>query len=458
MQRKDVRRIGMWMVFCLVAWTSYAQYTVTGGTGTPLLAVDDTRNDIQVYLVYGMNNVEISYSSSSATPHQWYRYRTKYLESEKVESVHNGSTSVIRNVEEGYGYYVEESDKMKKFVWIIDYSRYAFDVRSLWVPEIGDPCSSLSLEGQGSAPFMFYYTPNGMKTPLQRQCDVIYNTLEWSEESEIFSGKEVVKEMNIVPEGDSSFRLAAPNASSPLPAPLQDTEITLKGDYFARHFNVEKTIHTDEYTAVAIELHTDTLFVESEALNMSSTKEGYSAPATITFRAIANDPVASLYIWTIYKNEEGGEENPLLRFTESEVEYTFNDAGKYVARAEVSDRSGVCSDMFEYEIQISESYLDVPNVFSPGMTPGINDEFKVAYKSLVRFKASIFNRWGQELFHWTDPSKGWDGKKGGKYVPPGVYYYVIEAEGSDGLKYKKAGDINILRSKTIQTEIIEDTK
>ena len=38
-------------------------------------------------------------------------------------------------------------------------------------------------------------------------------------------------------------------------------------------------------------------------------------------------------------------------------------------------------------------------------------------------------------------------KKGGKYVAPGVYFYVIEAEGSDGKKYKKKGDINILRPK-----------
>ena len=43
-------------------------------------------------------------------------------------------------------------------------------------------------------------------------------------------------------------------------------------------------------------------------------------------------------------------------------------------------------------------------------------------------------------------SKGWDGKYKGKYVKPGVYYYVIEAKGADGKEYKKKGDINILRS------------
>ena len=49
----------------------------------------------------------------------------------------------------------------------------------------------------------------------------------------------------------------------------------------------------------------------------------------------------------------------------------------------------------------------------------------------------------------------WDGRKGEKLVAPGVYYYVIEAVGSDGRRYKRAGDVNILRSKQEQTETIE---
>ena len=37
--------------------------------------------------------------------------------------------------------------------------------------------------------------------------------------------------------------------------------------------------------------------------------------------------------------------------------------------------------------------------------------------------------------------------KNGKLVLPGVYFYVIEAEGSDGKRYNLKGDINILRGK-----------
>jgi gliding motility-associated-like protein len=129
------------------------------------------------------------------------------------------------------------------------------------------------------------------------------------------------------------------------------------------------------------------------------------------------------------------------------MDYTFTESGNYVITLEASDRSRRCVSRDSVSIAIGESFLHVPNAFTPGTSPGVNDVFKVAYKSLVSFKGWIVNRWGTELFQWSDPSQGWDGKVNGKYVPPGVYFYVIEAKGSDGKKYLEKGHINIIRSK-----------
>lgn len=79
----------------------------------------------------------------------------------------------------------------------------------------------------------------------------------------------------------------------------------------------------------------------------------------------------------------------------------------------------------------------------------MNDTWKVGYRSLVEFKCWIFDRNGHQLFYFDRPELGWDGKHHGKTVSPGVYYYVIEAKGADGKKYKKGGDINILRYRKI---------
>lgn len=446
MQRKLFRRLSAGFGLWLWAWAAWAQYSVTGGLGTPFVAADDTKNDLQVYMVYGTENVEIR-SLTAPAGARWYRYRRRALEAEPIPSREEGGASVVTDVEDGCGYFVEEPGKMKRYVWIIDYRRHAFDVQSLRALEGGDPCTKVQLEGKGNVSLLTYYTPIGNQVTLPRVGRLSYRTLGWSEESFSFFETDTVAEVVLAPlAGDAGrFRFS-------VAPPLADTPFTLKADAFAQHFEAEKTIHTDEYAAVAVALHADTALVASEAPNMDASSEGYSAPATVTFTARANEPVASLYIWSIYRDEEGGQENPLVRFTGQEVEYTFQEAGRFVARIEVSGPSGACVASEEFSIDVSDSFLDVPNAFSPGMSPGMNDEFRVAYKSLVRFNGWIFNRWGQQLFHWTDPARGWDGKKGGKFVPPGVYFYIIEAEGSDGKKYKKKGDINILRSKTIQTE------
>ncbi|MDH6358781.1 gliding motility-associated C-terminal domain-containing protein [Parabacteroides sp. PF5-9] len=440
MQSKLFGKPGLIICFLLVILTAYAQqYTVTGGRGTPLLAHHDTANKIEVYLVYGMDGVEISYTSTSSN-HQWFRYKTKVNESEAVTSSQNGNTSLVTHIDGGYGYYVKEQGQLDRYVWIIDYSQYAFDITSLRVSENSNVCESFLLTGEYTMPQLSYHSINGVPLVVNRTFEISYYTLDYNEESKIFTTK------------DTTCIVSGNPFQKSYDAPLIDTDIWLRGDYFARHFNVEKEINTGEYATVAIKIDADTTVVSQESPNMDSSKEGYSAPVTIRFVAYGNDPVAADYKWRIYRD---GETLPIIDFTSDEVEYTFNRAGSYRALLEVGDRTNSCQDSLSFVINVAESFLAVPNAFSPGMSPGVNDEFKVSYKSLVRFKGWIFNRWGVQLFHWTDPAVGWDGKKGGKYVSPGVYFYVIEAEGSDGTKYKKKGDINILRSKTVQDEVIE---
>ena len=104
-----------------------------------------------------------------------------------------------------------------------------------------------------------------------------------------------------------------------------------------------------------------------------------------------------------------------------------------------------------YEVFVGQSALLCPNAFSPGSTPGVNDEWKVSYKSIVSFSCAIFNRWGIKITSFDNPAHGWDGKYKGKLVPSGVYYYVIQARGADGKEYNLSGDINIINSSSTQT-------
>ena len=91
--------------------------------------------------------------------------------------------------------------------------------------------------------------------------------------------------------------------------------------------------------------------------------------------------------------------------------------------------------------------LEVPNLFTPDSPSGYNQIFKVVYKSLIKYDCKVFNRWGVQVYHGTNPAEGWDGRYKGKLVPTGAYFYVIDAEGVGGKKYKKKGDINVIRTK-----------
>ncbi|MDE6226351.1 MAG: gliding motility-associated C-terminal domain-containing protein, partial [Muribaculaceae bacterium] len=87
----------------------------------------------------------------------------------------------------------------------------------------------------------------------------------------------------------------------------------------------------------------------------------------------------------------------------------------------------------------------VPNFFSPN-NDNINDEWKVSHQSLTQFECWIFDKAGKQVFHFNDPSEGWNGKINGRSVKSGVFYYVIKAVGADKKIYDLSGDINIISS------------
>jgi hypothetical protein len=95
-------------------------------------------------------------------------------------------------------------------------------------------------------------------------------------------------------------------------------------------------------------------------------------------------------------------------------------------------------------VEVDTSFVqNIPNVFTPG--GGLYPVFKIApedLQSLKSFKIVIHSRSGKQVYRYTgDPKKweGWNGKvdntKGD--VPSGVYYYVIDAVGWDGVRYRK---------------------
>lgn len=186
-----------------------------------------------------------------------------------------------------------------------------------------------------------------------------------------------------------------------------------------------------------------------------------AAPATAYFEAVPEntDEYIVYYTWTIQTPSTS------IRYGNDvkNVEYQLTESGVYNVSLEVTyEKDGIQYTWPEgeentFRITILPSVLKFPNAFSPN-GDGVNDIFRAIQhgddkpQSLLSFEATIFNRWGQKLFTWTDPEEGWDGTSGGKKVKDGVYFLRCKAVGADGREYNVKQAVNVLTGYTIPGE------
>lgn len=205
----------------------------------------------------------------------------------------------------------------------------------------------------------------------------------------------------------------------------------------------------------------DTLYVGD------SGSDSYEAPLQVSFNAGVSgvsDGTTVFSEWRVDRSfmQDGKQKTEVyLKRQDLETEYTFNDYGTFTVhfaysyREQGSENTIPGEEQSAITFQIDNSELRVPNAFSPN-NDGINDLFKVEVHSIVSFKMSIFNRWGQlivsgdekSLQYEGDVDGGyyicWDGTHKGETVGNGTYYIRIDAIGAGGKRYTRRSDINVL--------------
>lgn len=212
------------------------------------------------------------------------------------------------------------------------------------------------------------------------------------------------------------------------------------------------------------------MFVNHDGEDEQIEKDGvYDAPIMVTFMAYPIDESPTdtigydiLYEWNITQ-VKNGMERLLAKRNEETTTFTFTEGGNDVSYrivlyiTYIHRDSGVEGEGESEPITFSlrGSSVHLYNAFSPN-GDGTNDVYRVKTQSLLSFRMKIFNRWGQEIVsgdHNTLPSEHendftyyvcWDGMYHGNRVEDGVYFILVEAEGSDGVKYVRRGDINLL--------------
>lgn len=187
--------------------------------------------------------------------------------------------------------------------------------------------------------------------------------------------------------------------------------------------------------------------VDGNDFEVSDAINDAQAPLRVTFKANPSnlgEGVVPSYEWRFVK--DGNTEAYITRYEENTV-FEFRESGVTNVSLYVSYGDGNDPDLIAtIRVGISTSILEMPNSFSPN-GDGVNDIYraKTNHKSIIEFKAYIFNRWGQKIYEWTDINSGWDGTKNGTPVKPGVYFVLVKAKGADGREYNIRRDVNLLR-------------
>jgi len=90
----------------------------------------------------------------------------------------------------------------------------------------------------------------------------------------------------------------------------------------------------------------------------------------------------------------------------------------------------------------------IPDGFSPNRD-GMNDVFVVIRPYQTTISIEVFNRWGNVVYRNSDYNNEWDGRAmsqyGGGDLPPGTYYYIINAKESNGQVKQFKGFITLKR-------------
>jgi gliding motility-associated-like protein len=146
---------------------------------------------------------------------------------------------------------------------------------------------------------------------------------------------------------------------------------------------------------------------------------------------------ANTFLWDFGDGTSSTEKNPV---------HTYNKKGNFTITLTATNTNSCSTSINKSDIVIIENnnFVFIPNTFSPN-GDGKNDEFRVTITNIKSYHIKIFDRWGTSIFESGNINQSWKGDNRGQSVPPGTYFYMINATGTDDLPITKSGYITVIR-------------
>lgn len=163
--------------------------------------------------------------------------------------------------------------------------------------------------------------------------------------------------------------------------------------------------------------------------------------AEIVFTNQTSDLPNNVYAWDF-----GG----LGGSTDVSPTYLFTNSGEYFITLVAVSPDG-CQDTAVKKITINpDVILYVPNAFTPGNNDGLNDVFQIFIPptgvDFSTFSLSIYDRWGELIYHTNDVNESWTGAKhnSGSILKQDIFVWKINFMDDKKKFYEKMGHVSLM--------------
>jgi len=151
----------------------------------------------------------------------------------------------------------------------------------------------------------------------------------------------------------------------------------------------------------------------------------YTVPVNVIFMLTDQTRGNSPFVW----NWDFGDGNYENGYTSPFIRHDYEETGDYIIFMEVRDTND-CVDTISKKIRVYDQlHVYIPNTFTPN-GDGKNDTWKPVIEEYSKeegaYVLSVYDRWGQQVFHSTDPEEAWDGTIKGKPAQNNTIYSIYK--------------------------------
>lgn len=282
----------------------------------------------KIFVIYNTDGVKMNFTAATDDAVTWQRfdYSSGQLNIEELtDTTHTGNVTTLNHVIPNTGYRITDGSRVY-YYWVVNYVDYGLEFNDISSNSV-DPCDLMTIDVDGQAGAIPYYTVGGDRQVLDRDIRLTYHSMVWDDTYHRWQYQRFV---------ESFAHLDQTMAIVP---PLCDTDFMLTGDRFLEEWGLGWAVEGAYFDTQAVDCRSmvepndDVLYgIHGEIIG--------AVPLQLAFSGYPTDAVASR-AWEIATDPEF--ENIILQQPgQDEFDNTFMRAGNYYVRYRVANATGTC--------------------------------------------------------------------------------------------------------------------